>query len=397
MDSCDVLIVGGGPAGSSCAWGLRSAGMRVTILDKSRFPRNKVCGGWITPQVLETLGISAADYAPGRTLQPITGFRVGCLGQPDRMGQHEVDLAYDRAVSYGIRRCEFDDFLLRRCGAEIREGVPITRLEHEGDFWIVNGEIRARLLIGAGGHFCPVARHLGHSDSNDNAHADNDNIPVIAQEIEFEMDAWQAAACAIAPETPELYFCPDLLGYGWCFRKGNFLNLGLGRLDQRALPEHVSRFFDALRAAGRIAFDPPSRPLGHAYLLWGRSGRKTVDDSVMLIGDAAGLAYAQSGEGIRPAVESGLLAARVILAAQGNYTRERLAPYAALLERRFSNGHGSGTTVASRLPRSLRNSLARLLLRQKWFCRRIVVDTWFLHANIPALKTSNWQQLANSN
>jgi flavin-dependent dehydrogenase len=397
MDSCDVLIVGGGPAGSSCAWGLRSAGMRVVILDKSRFPRNKVCGGWITPQVLEALAISAADYAPGRTFQPITGFRVGCLGQPDRMGQPDqmgqrpVDLAYDSAVSYGIRRCEFDDFLLRRSAAEIHEGVPITRLEREGDSWIVNGEIRARLLIGGGGHFCPVARHSGHTGFNDNGHADNDNTPVIAQEIEFEMDAEQAAACAIVPETPELYFCSDLLGYGWCFRKGNFLNLGLGRLDQRALPEHVSRFFDSLRATGRIAFEPPGRPLGHAYLLWGRSGRKVVDDSVMLIGDAAGLAYAQSGEGIRPAVESGLLAAQVILAAQGNYARDRLAPYAALLERRFSNGHGSGTTVASRLPRSLRNGLAHLLLRQKWFCRRVVVDTWFLHANVPPLKTSNWQ------
>jgi flavin-dependent dehydrogenase len=379
MDSCDVLIVGGGPAGSSCAWGLRSAGKRVLILDKSAFPRNKVCGGWITPQVLEALAISRDDYAPGRTFQPITGFRVGCMGQPD------IDLTYDHTVSYGIRRSEFDEFLLRRSGAEIREGVPISSLERSGDSWIVNRGIRTRLLIGAGGHFCPVARHLSNVESSGNSRTDDDNIPVIAQEIEFEMDARQASACAIAPEIPELYFCPDLVGYGWCFRKGNFLNLGLGRLDQRALPEHVSHFFDSLRAMGRIAFDPPSRPLGHAYLLWGRSGRRSVDDSVILIGDAAGLAYAQSGEGIRPAVESGLLAAQVILAAQGSYARHRLLPYASLLERRFSSGHGSGTALAGRLPRALRNALARLLLRQKWFCRRVVVDTWFLHATVPAL------------
>src|SRR5262249_35595896 len=193
---------------------------------------------------------------------------------------------------------------------------------------------------------------------------------------------------------PELYFCPDLAGYGWCFRKDNFLNLGLGRLDQRALPEHVTRFFDSLRAMGRIDFDLPSRPLGHAYLLWGRSGRKIVDEGVMLIGDAAGLAYAQSGEGIRPAVESGLLAAEVILSAQGNYARERLAPYASLLERRFSNGHGSGTTLANLLPHTLRNALARLLLRQPWFCRRMVVDTWFLHANVPVLIQQESLELA---
>jgi menaquinone-9 beta-reductase len=388
MDSCDVLIVGGGPAGSSCAWALRSAGMRVIILDKAAFPRNKVCGGWITPQVLEALAISPEDYAQGRTFQAITGFRVGC------MGQGEVGLAYDRAVSYGIRRSELDDYLLRRSGAEIREHVPIISLEREGESWIVNGEIRARLMIGAGGHFCPVARHLSHFESQGNARADDNNIPVIAQEIEFEMDSQQAAACAIMPEIPELYFCPDLAGYGWCFRKGNFLNLGLGRLDQRALPEHVSRFFDCLRAQGRIAFDLPSRPLGHAYLLWGRSGRKIVDNSVMLIGDAAGLAYAQSGEGIRPAVESGLLAAQVILSTQGSYARARLAPYVALLERRFSDGHGSGTTLANLLPRGLRNGLARLLLRQEWFCRRVVVDKWFLHADVPALANEQARTLA---
>lgn len=376
MDSCDVLIVGGGPAGSSCAWALRSAGMRVVILDKAAFPRNKVCGGWITPQVLEALAISPQDYARGRTFQAIAGFRVGC------MDQREVDLAYDRPVSYGIRRSEFDDYLLRRSGAEVREHSPITTLNREGDSWIVNGEIRAPLLIGAGGHFCPVARDLGNESEGQ---ADQANLPVIAQEIEFEMNPEQAAACAIKAEIPELYFCPDLAGYGWCFRKGNFLNLGLGRLDQRALPEHVSRFFESLRAMGRIAFELPGRPLGHAYLLWGRSGRKIVDDAVMLIGDAAGLAYAQSGEGIRPAIESGLLAAQVILGARGIYSRHRLAPYAALLERRFSNGHGSGTTLASRLPRGLRNGLARMLLRQRWFCRRVVVNTWFLHSSVPAL------------
>ena len=49
MDACDVLIVGGGPAGSSCAWGLRSAGLDVAILDRQTFPRDKICGGWITP------------------------------------------------------------------------------------------------------------------------------------------------------------------------------------------------------------------------------------------------------------------------------------------------------------------------------------------------------------
>ena len=57
MDSCDVLIVGCGPAGTSCAWGLRHAGLDVMLLDKAAFPRDKVCAGWITPEVVESLQI----------------------------------------------------------------------------------------------------------------------------------------------------------------------------------------------------------------------------------------------------------------------------------------------------------------------------------------------------
>lgn len=362
MDSCDVLIVGGGPAGSSCAWGLRSSGLRVAVLDKARFPRNKVCGGWITPEVLEALQIDSTDYARGRTFQPITGFRISCI----EAAQREVDVAYNRPVSYGIRRCEFDEYLLRRSGAQICEAAPIKSVERTSDGWLVNSAITTRMLVGAGGHFCPVARMNG----NHNAEA-----PVIAQEVEFEMDTMQAASCAIRPEAPELYFCHDLQGYGWCFRKGNFLNVGLGRLDQHALPEHVSRFVQFLHRAGTLGFDPPARMAGHAYLLFGHSQRKTVDDALMLIGDAAGLAYPQSGEGIRPAVESGLMAARVIQSAQGNYGRERLQEYSGLLRAAYGNGNGSSSWI----PRRLRNSVGRFLLKTNWFCRQMVVENWFLH------------------
>jgi len=366
MDSCDVLIVGGGPAGSSCAWGLRSTGLRITILDKSIFPRNKVCGGWITPQVFEALAIDPEEYAQGRTLQPITGFRISCMGQP------EVGVAYDRVVSYGIRRCEFDEFLLKRSRAEVREGVSVNSLGRSGDSWIINGEIKTRVLVGAGGHFCPVARFLSNGNSLD---------PVVAQEVEFEMDARQAASCSIQPEIPELYFCRDVLGYGWCFRKGDFLNIGLGRLDQHALPEHVRRFFEFLRTTGRLAFEPPNPPCGHAYLLWDRSRQNLINDAVMLVGDAAGLAYSQSGEGILPAVESGLLAAQVIQSAEGNYAGDRLEHYEALLNERFSNKPRQHQRLAKHLPPGLRNRAAHLLLRKKWFCRRVVIDNWFLHAH----------------
>lgn len=362
MDACDVLIVGGGPAGSSCAWALRSSGLRVVVLDKSSFPRNKVCGGWITPEVVQALEIDLQDYARARTCQAIRGFRISSLGR------REVEIAHGQPVSYGIRRCEFDEYLLRRSGAHVCEGIPINSIERSADGWIINGKFRARMLVGAGGHFCPVARHLGHN---------RDEEPVVAQEVEFEMSAQQAAACAIRQEFPELYFCRDLQGYGWCFRKNNFLNIGLGRLDQRALPEHVAQFVKFLRSAGKLVFDLPQKMSGHAYFLYGRSGRKIVDEAVMLIGDSAGLAYVQSGEGIRPAVDSGLLAARVISAADGCYTREHLEDYAQDLHQAF--GQSNRQTLSSRIPRSLRNSIGRLLLQTNWFCRRMVVEQWFLH------------------
>ena len=364
MDSCDVLIVGGGPAGSSCAWRLRSSGLRVVVLDKSRFPRNKVCGGWITPQVLRALEIDTKDYARGRTFQPITGFRISSLGQS------EVDVPYSEPISYGIRRCEFDEYLLRRSGAHICEGTAIKTVERSDDGWVINGKIKARLLIGAGGHFCPIARFLGSAQSDE---------PVVAQEVEFEMDSRQAAHCAIQEEIPELYFCSDLQGYGWCFRKGNFLNVGLGRLDQHALPEHVSEFVRFLKTNGKIGFDLPQRMSGHAYLLFNGSQRKIVDDGVMLIGDSAGLAYTQSGEGIRPAIESGLMAAKVIESANGSYGRDRLQGYADLLTQTY--GNRGKRTLSSRLPRKLRNAIGRKLLTSEWFCRKMVVESWFLRSD----------------
>ena len=372
MDACDVLIVGGGPAGSACAWGLGNSGLDVRILDKQSFPRDKVCGGWITPAVLSELGIDASEYGRGRLLQPITGFRTGCIGG----GAIETD--YNRTVSYGIRRREFDEYLLRRSGARLLEPSALTGLERESGGWLVNGQIKTRLVVGAGGHFCPVAKLTGAKQAGENA--------VVAQEAEFEMDERQRAGCRVRPEVPELYFCADMKGYGWCFRKQNFLNIGLGRMDRRRLSEHVSGFVGFLQATGRIAFDVPAALLGHAYLLYGVSERQPVDDGRLLIGDAAGLAYKQSGEGIRPAIESGLLAAQAILAAQGNYSRRGLQPYAALLQKRFgTSGQDWASKAGQHLPSAWIGALGRMLLGTRWFVREVVIDRWFLHAQEPAL------------
>jgi geranylgeranyl reductase family protein len=371
MDACDVLIVGGGPAGSSCAWGLAGSGLDVRILDRQTFPRDKVCGGWITPQVLSELAIDPDEYGRGRVLQPITAFRTGWIGGP------ALDTNYNKTVSYGIRRREFDDYLLKRSGARLMAPAALTSLRRDGG-WVVNDGIRARLVVGAGGHFCPVAKLTGAKPSRENA--------VVAQEAEFEMDAPQQTGCRVRPDTPELYFCADLKGYGWCFRKNNFLNIGLGRMDQHRLSEHVAAFVQWLKSTGRVSFDVPSALLGHAYLLYGVSQRKLVDEGILLIGDAAGLAYQQSGEGIRPAIESGLLAAQAIWEARGDYSRGSLGGYGKLLARRLgTSGQDWASRIGQRLPSAWIGAVGRRLLGARWFVRDVVIDRWFLHANEPAL------------
>jgi menaquinone-9 beta-reductase len=143
MDRCDVLIIGGGPAGSSCAWRLRESGLDVLVLDRKAFPRDKTCAGWVTPPVVDVLQVDLDEYARGRVCQPLTGFRTGLIGG------REVETQYGRVVSYGIRRCEFDYYLLERSGARLRLGEPLKTIERENGQWIVNGEIEAPLVVGA--------------------------------------------------------------------------------------------------------------------------------------------------------------------------------------------------------------------------------------------------------
>ncbi|HKK05849.1 MAG TPA: NAD(P)/FAD-dependent oxidoreductase [Gammaproteobacteria bacterium] len=377
METTDVLIVGGGPAGSTLAWRLRDAGLHVSIMDKREFPRDKVCAGWITPAVVEELALDTADYRKERTFQPIHGFRISHLGGK------EVESRYDgEPVSFGIRRCEFDEYLLRRAAAEartaLRLGEAFKGMRREDGAWVVNDDLRARLVIGAGGHFCPVARALG-------AKLGSSESVVAAQEIEFEMSPAQRAACPVDGEVPELYFCRDLKGYGWVFRKGDWLNVGLGREDNHKLSEHVAEFRQFLIDQGRIPSDTPVKFHGHAYLLYLHAPRPVVADGAMLIGDAAGLAYPQSGEGIRPAIESALMAAEVIRAADGDYAQARLAPYQARLTERFGD-RPSDVGIASLLPDGLKQFIASRLLATRWFTRGVVMDRWFLHTHQPVLR-----------
>ena len=344
-------------------------------MDKERFPRDKVCGGWITPQVLQELEVDPHIYSGQHVLQPITGFRAG------RIDGREIEIQYGRAVSFGVRRCEFDHYLLQRSGARLFVGATLSDLRRSGGDWIVNGQIRTPLVVGAGGHFCPVARFLGARLAAE---------PVVAaQEVEFSLDDSQQEHCRIDRTVPELFFCRDLKGYGWCFRKQNFLNVGLGRLGNQGLSSHVTAFVHFLKSRGKIPAEVSFRLHGHAYLLYGYSNRQVVDNGLLLVGDAAGLAYAQSGEGILPAVESGLLAAETILNAACRYRRENLEPYRQRLAMRFGRTLQDRTgSLARCVPQWLVSWLGGALLAWPWFLRSVVLERWFLHSNQPVMVAS---------
>lgn len=375
MRSADVLIIGGGPAGSTCAWQLGRLGYDVVVWDRKPFPRDKICAGWITPHVTAALELDLDAYAAtGRTCQPIFGFQVS------RQGDREARVRYAEPVSYGIRRCEFDHHLLERCGAERRLGEPLRTLERRDDHWVVNGAVRAPVLVGAGGHFCPVAQRLG-------AQLGQGEPVVAAQETEFRLTPEQARNCRVEPDLPEIFFTRDLKGYGWVFRKGEYINIGLGRQGNGKLAAHVGEFLQWLGSRGKIPADLGGKMCGHPYLLYNQAPRPLVGDAALLIGDAAGLAYPKSGEGIRPAIESGLLAATTIAEAGGRYDEEHLAPYSRHIIERFGP-RSVEADVLDLLPAWMLRALAGQLFGRQWFARRVVLDDWFFHVQQPAMQAS---------
>lgn len=360
MTRFDALIVGGGPAGSSCARRLRAAGWQVAVVDRAVFPRDKVCAGWLTADVFPLLDLTPSEYrATGRTLQEITGFRTRVIGG------RPIETRYPRPISYAIRRCEFDDFLLQRAGVPVFSKTQVTSIQRIGDRWLINDELTAPVLVGAGGHFCPVARHLrGGPDTS---------TPVVAKEAEFRLED---DGHGVDGELPELLFCHDLQGYAWCVRKESYVNVGIGRRGNQDFNQHVQSFTELLERTMNVRTPAGVQWRGHAYLAWGAGARPVVGDGVLLAGDASGLAYPESGEGIRPAIESGQMAADALISAGARYNADALGAYASALERlhpprKPSSAFGDKVTAA----------LGRALMQSSFFTRHVVIDRWFLRAN----------------
>lgn len=292
MQSCDVLIVGGGPAGSSAAWKLRRGGADVIVLDKERFPRLKLCAGWITPEVVDTLEMDIDAY-PYRFLTF------------DRLHLHMKGLHLRfPCVQHSIRRLEFDAWLLERSGAPVVQHT-VRDIRAEGDGYVIDDAFRCRYLIGAGGTRCPVYRTL-FRELNPRA----TELQTVTLEHELEYD-WQDPDCHL------WFFDNGLPGYAWYVPKENgWLNVGIGGMAERLkrgsrdIKDHWALFAASL--GRRLTTGASLEPSGYSYYLRGR-----VDvvrrDNAFITGDAAGLATRDMAEGIGPAVRSGMRAAESIL------------------------------------------------------------------------------------
>ncbi len=292
MESREVIVVGGGPAGSSCAWRLKQRGIDVLVLDKAVFPRTKLCAGWITPQVLSDLQMDVQAY-PHRFLT----FK--------KIKVHLAGLSFGlEAIQHSIRRYEFDEWLLQRSGADVAVH-RVQKIETDGDDYVLDDMYRCRYLVGAAGTSCPVYRALFRER---NPRVRELQVATLEQEFAY---AYQDDACHL------WFLAHGLPGYSWYVPKENgYLNVGVGGMSvqlksrQKDIHEHWDAFTEDLAQSGLVK-GYALKPEGHSYYL--RDGVQTLRiGNAFIVGDAAGLASRDLCEGIGPAVRSAIHAAEAI-------------------------------------------------------------------------------------
>jgi geranylgeranyl reductase family protein len=287
MEIFDVAIVGGGPAGSTCAAFCALAGLHTLVLEREKFPREKVCGDCLNPSswpVLERLELAGRVLdLPHSKLASIEFIAIG--GQ--KVG---IDLPTGSDCEISVKRSWFDDLLLRRArevGAVVREKTIVTALEYNSDWKIVtagNQDFRARALIAADGRNSTIARL-------------RNLLPRLTRE--------RVALQAHVPLPRDfgkrvvLQFLRE--GYSGQAPVNNAqLNLCLV-----GTPPTISRLRQWARQHFAIAADQPWRSITPLT----RAPVPCAHENLLFIGDAARVVEPFTGEGIYYALRSGELAA----------------------------------------------------------------------------------------
>src|SRR5258708_4290683 len=315
--SADIIVVGGGPAGSSAAYMLAKQGLNVLVLEKQKMPRYKTCGGGVN--------IRAARYIPF-SIEPIVE-KVIYKYRFTYRGEKPFEKASNEPLTYLTQRMRLDQFLLeqaRNQGAHVIEEISIRKIHEENDSVVIEdsgGKIyRSLLLIGADGANSIVARNLQLSDG-------------IQREIALESEV------ALPPEimykwhdSIEIDLFSIWCGYGWIFPKQDHISIGVG--GPQKFFKQIKAYNSAYLSKNNLSEYPKIRFSGHALPV--RKGFTPLTKGrTLLVGDAAGLLEPFTGEGIGYAVRSGQLASLAIAAFMKNEAPD-LALYTHLLDQELT-------------------------------------------------------------
>ncbi|MGV3759909.1 MAG: NAD(P)/FAD-dependent oxidoreductase [Actinomycetota bacterium] len=313
--TADVAIVGAGPAGTAAAIELARAGRDVVVLDKARFPRDKIYGDGLTAGALRLLEHLGLDPAAVPSWLPVDDVVVRSPSG------HEVVFPLPRGAGrYAVvaRRADLDAALVERAraaGARVLEGAAVVDAEEQSDRVVLHiegaGTVQARYAIGADGMWSPLRKHLG----------------IATPGYRGEWHAFRQYFTDVGPRAARelfVWFEPDLLpGYAWSFPlPGGRANVGFGIQRDGGKVERVQdmkQLWPELleRPHIRAVLGPDARPEA-PHRAWPIPAR--VDAVVLtaartlFVGDAATATDPMTGEGIGQALLTGQLAAQAIAA-----------------------------------------------------------------------------------
>lgn len=287
----DCIIVGSGPAGSTAAYHLAKRGRSVLVLEKASLPRFKPCSGGVSPAIAQWFDF---DFAPAISLK-VNKIRYTWK----REDPVEVDIDTSMWV---VDRGVFDNFLItqaQRLGAEIRSATEVKGIEFKNSAWQVNtnGEpVTGRYLIAADGVSGPMAKWLGF------------------KEPKRHSSAFLASPSTLKADTLNFDFGTVKKGYIWKFPKADGYSISIAVLKGDA-PKNLKDILTEYATAEGI--DVKNSQVYESSLCLWDGDRKLHTQNAILAGETAALADPLSGEGIRPAIFSGVKAGEAIDQALG--------------------------------------------------------------------------------